>query len=348
MFRKFTYLLILCQTFLSVRAQFSNYASPSSSLKPLTEDEKAYRKQFWSGDVSTMVDMVKNGDYGNFYLPKRFLEIENEVSNLEIRYDDLFLVAYPKVGTTLAQEMIWQLSRGVDLEGGKTPLFERFPFLELESLVPRAPGLPDKTVDFVKGQPSPRLTKSHLRKPYLPKHLPGNAKVIVVLRNPKDVCVSYYFHEMLLQNHGFNGTFEQHAEFFLEGQLAYGSFWAHARADLDLEKQNSNVLLITYEQMIKDLKSVMINVQRFMNYPPLSEEQFDILKDHLSFNSFRNNTAVNMEPDGGNNEASSQGRFIRKGVIGDWKNFFSQELSNRFDAKTHQYLGDTGFVFEYE
>ncbi|CAB4061299.1 SULT1E1 [Lepeophtheirus salmonis] len=323
MFRKFTYLLILCQTFLSVRAQFSNYASPSSSLKPLTEDEKAYRKQFWSGDVSTMVDMVKNGDYGNFYLPKRFLEIENEVSNLEIRYDDLFLVAYPKVGTTLAQEMIWQLSRGVDLEGGKTPLFERFPFLELESLVPRAPGLPDKTVDFVKGQPSPRLTKSHLRKPYLPKHLPGNAKVIVVLRNPKDVCVSYYFHEMLLQNHGFNGTFEQHAEFFLEGQLAYGSFWAHARADLDLEKQNSNV---------------------FTHHLRTNDQRLKIRNDK----SFRNNTAVNMEPDGGNNEASSQGRFIRKGVIGDWKNFFSQELSNRFDAKTHQYLGDTGFVFEYE
>ncbi|QQP58345.1 Sulfotransferase 1A3/1A4, partial [Caligus rogercresseyi] len=96
----------------------------------------------------------------------------------------------------------------VDLESGKTSLNERFPFLELESLVPKAPGLPDKTVEAVKNLPSPRQVKLS----------PWDAKIIYLVRNPKAYVYPYYFHEMLLQNHGFNSTFEQYAEFFLEGQ----------------------------------------------------------------------------------------------------------------------------------
>eukprot|EP00096_Caligus_rogercresseyi_P003691 TRINITY_DN1710_c1_g1_i1.p1 TRINITY_DN1710_c1_g1~~TRINITY_DN1710_c1_g1_i1.p1 ORF type:complete len:346 (+),score=48.25 TRINITY_DN1710_c1_g1_i1:18-1055(+) len=333
---------LCCTCFYEINSQF--YYSPAE-LTSLSKDEQDYRRQFWSGEFSTMVDMVKSG---SLYLPKRFLEIEEEVRNLEIRQDDVFLLVYPKVGSTRAQEMIWQLSKGVDLESGKTSLNERFPFLELESLVPKAPGLPDKTVEAVKNLPSPRQVKCNLIEPFLPKYLPGNAKIIYLVRNPKDVCVSYYFHEMLLQNHGFNSTFEQYAEFFLEGQVAYGSFWDHAKFGIDLQKTFDNVLILTYEEMNKDIKSVMRTVQGFLEYPAISEEKLDILADHLSFKSFQNNTAVNMEPDGGNNEDKGKGRFIRKGIIGDWKNFFSKDLSKRFDAKTQKVLGDTGFVFQYE
>nr|ACO14581.1 Sulfotransferase 1A3/1A4 [Caligus clemensi] len=319
--------------------------NPPPGLHPLSQNEQNYRRQFWSGQFSTMVDMVKSG---GFYIPKRFLEIQDEVRNLQIKRDDLFLLVYPKVGSTRAQEMLWQLSRGVDIKGGETPLAERFPFLELESLVPKAPGTPNNTVEAVKNFASPRQVKCNLIEPFLPKYLPGNAKIIYLTRNPKDVAVSYYFHEMLLQNHGFNSTFEQYAEFFLEGQVAYGSFWNHTGFGLELQRQFNDVLILTYEQMNKDIKSVMKTVISFMGYPYVSDEKLEILKDHLSFKSFQKNSAVNMEPDGGNQEDEGRGRFIRKGIIGDWKNFFSKELSDRFDAKTHQALGDTGFMFEYE
>ena len=38
-------------------------------------------------------------------------------------------------GTTWSQELIWQVVHGVDLEGGKKDLNERFPFLEFDTLL---------------------------------------------------------------------------------------------------------------------------------------------------------------------------------------------------------------------
>ena len=38
-------------------------------------------------------------------------------------------------GTTWSQELIWQVVHGVDLEGGRVGLDQRFPFLEMDSLV---------------------------------------------------------------------------------------------------------------------------------------------------------------------------------------------------------------------
>ena len=40
--------------------------------------------------------------------------------------------------------------------------------------------------------------------------------------------------------------------------------------------------------------------------------------------------------------------FIRKGVIGDWKNHFSDEQSARFDAEYTKRMSGTGLVFDFE
>ena len=49
---------------------------------------------------------------------------------MTVRPSDVFVVSFPKCGTTWAQELVWQVANGIDLEGGKTDLMERFPFME--------------------------------------------------------------------------------------------------------------------------------------------------------------------------------------------------------------------------
>ncbi len=39
---------------------------------------------------------------------------------------------------------------------------------------------------------------------------------------------------------------------------------------------------------------------------------------------------------------------MRKGIVGDWKNFLSAEQSTEMDAICAARLKDTGLVFEYE
>ena len=47
----------------------------------------------------------------------------------------MWVVTHPKCGTTWMQELVWQVAHQVDLEGGKRELNERFPYLELDSLI---------------------------------------------------------------------------------------------------------------------------------------------------------------------------------------------------------------------
>lgn len=66
----------------------------------------------------------------------------------------------------------------------------------------------------------------------------------------------------------------------------------------------------------------------------LNEEQIDKLLDHLSFESMRKNPSVNLESllkmkNGQDFEQRGDQTFIRKGKVGDWTNYMSQQLSDR-------------------
>ena len=39
--------------------------------------------------------------------------------------------------------------------------------------------------------------------------------------------------------------------------------------------------------------------------------------------------------------------FMRKGVVGDWVNYFSEEQSAEFDAKYAQRMNGSGLEFEF-
>nr|ACO12675.1 Estrogen sulfotransferase, isoform 3 [Lepeophtheirus salmonis] len=316
-----------------------------SSLIRISEDEKEARSKLWTGPYTTMVNMVSCKD---FYMPERFLEIKEEIESLEIRPDDLFLISYPKAGSTWSQEMVWQLKEGTNFVDCKRNLAQRIPFLELESLVLRGPESTIKSVEAVKNKSSPRIIKSHLLTPFLPKDLFNKSKVIYIMRNPKDVCVSFYHHEKLLKNHQYTGSFDEYAELFIQGKVAYGSYWEHLKFGLEIQKLD-NVLLLCYEDMRKDLIKEMKKVLDFMKWDELSEEKLQKLNEHLSFNQFQKKFEIDLESDNRNpNKVDKKGLFIRKGIVGDWKNYFSGELSDRFDEKTRNFFESEGLQIQYE
>ena len=41
------------------------------------------------------------------------------------------------------------------------------------------------------------------------------------------------------------------------------------------------------------------------------------------------------------------GEFIRKGQVGDWRNYFTDEQSDRLDALYAEKMAGSGLVFEY-
>ncbi|CAG9829239.1 unnamed protein product [Diabrotica balteata] len=63
-----------------------------------------------------------------------------------------------------------------------------------------------------------------------------------------------------------------------------------------------------------------------------SEEEYEILEEHLSIDNFRNNKSVNAEEDKDIGVISNpEGSFIRKGVVGGWRPYFDDELNAEAD-----------------
>lgn len=71
---------------------------------------------------------------GNVIVPRKFAEIGESIRNLTTYPDDVWLVSYPRTGSTWAQEMIWLLGNKLDFEGTKQMQQIRSPIVELSAL----------------------------------------------------------------------------------------------------------------------------------------------------------------------------------------------------------------------
>lgn len=78
----------------------------------------------------------------------------------------------------------------------------------------------------------------------------------------------------------------------------------------------------------------------------MNEQQVEKLLDHLSFQSMKENRAVNYEPvievNKKYNLIEEDGTFMRCGKVGEWKEFMNQELINRFEKWENENLKNTG------
>uniref|UniRef100_A0A3B3XWS4 Sulfotransferase n=1 Tax=Poecilia mexicana TaxID=48701 RepID=A0A3B3XWS4_9TELE len=150
-------------------------------------------------------------------------------------------------GTSLLQEVVFLVSQGADPdEIGLMNIDEQLPVIEYPQ-----PGL-----DVIQELTSPRLIKSHLPYRFLPTAMHnGEAKVIYMARNPKDLVVSYYQFHRSLRTMSYRGTFQEFCRRFMNDKLAYGSWFEHVQEFWE-HRLDSNVLFLKYEDMAPGLDEI--------------------------------------------------------------------------------------------
>ena len=118
-------------------------------------------------------------------------QVDRIRSTVKLRPDDVWVVSYPKAGTTWTQQIVKLIiNHGID-DGKK--LSDSVPWLEAlntdERFFYQLP-LP------INDMPSPRAFKSHFLYDNMPCGVPHSTpcKYIYVARNCNDVAVSYYHH----------------------------------------------------------------------------------------------------------------------------------------------------------
>jgi len=293
-------------------------------------------------------------------LPRCFADIEKEVTEFEVREDDVWVSSFPKCGTTWTQEMVWNIVHGVDLETArKINLEERVPFFELTGIIEKqhSEGMDEvagtgavNSMQQVTLLTSPRVIKTHLSIDMLPRQvLEKRVKLIYVTRNPRDTLVSYLNHWRIMA--GYQGSFETLLSAFLANVCGfYSPFIQHVLGYWNAREQDQ-VLFLTYEEMKRDLPAVIRRVANFLQ-KDLSEEQVKLLASHLSFDNMKNNTAVNkddvLETIRKKVKGIEKASFMRKGEVGDWENHLTKEQVERMQQWEERELSGSDFTFEYK
>ncbi|XP_068705586.1 sulfotransferase 1C2-like [Montipora foliosa] len=259
------------------------------------------------------------------------------ISNFKAKPDDVFVVSYPKSGTTWVQEIVWQIVNGGKVS--KEKIDYRFPYLEC------ATAEDSRKTDF-QALPSPRLIKSHLHASAIPKGSGENSrcKYIYVARNPKDVVVSYFHYvQSFEQMNDFRAPWEFYVDLFIEGNVPY-SKWNDHVLDWWKHRNDPNVLFLKYEDLKKDLLSHVRTIAEFLK-KPLSDELINRIAEQCTFKGMMQNSLsfkFTSEDDDG------IGQILRKGVVGDWKNHFTPEMNERFDKEVLAKLSGSGLEFDYD
>ncbi|XP_065294474.2 sulfotransferase ssu-1-like isoform X2 [Dermacentor albipictus] len=223
-------------------------------------------------------------------------------------------------------------------------LMENTPFLEAQGL------------KAVENMPRPGAIKTHLpfhRVPYSPQ-----AKYIFVARNPYDCCVSFYHHTRAFPAYRFaDGSFDEFLSLFLQGRVDYGDYFDQLLSWYN-HVHDENVLFITYEKLKVDPSAAVIKIADFLGdkYGNKLRKQPEVLERILDTISVKTMMGLNvqlrrwteevaeMTALGGkckplNDEAADDlmkpmtGDFVRKAIVGDWKNHFSAEQIERMKER---------------
>ncbi|XP_033826801.1 amine sulfotransferase-like [Periophthalmus magnuspinnatus] len=257
-------------------------------------------------------------------------EYIESLQSFDIREDDVFLVTYPKSGTVWTQQIIISIYE-LTGEVKEAPInVMQMPWLEINL----------KKQDRSK-RPSPRLFMSHLPPRLIPPGLKDKrAKIIYVMRNPKDNMVSYYKFSYA------NISFEEFLEKYLAGDVLFSSWFDHIREWCSAFDQ-FNILYLTYEDMIMDLRGAVVKICQFL-CKNLSDADIDKVVEKSTFESMKDNPKANYTLIPSLPKNVNFGVFLRKGRIGDWKNTFTVAQSERVDRILEERLGDMNLKFIWE
>ncbi|XP_042556300.1 sulfotransferase 2A1-like [Dipodomys spectabilis] len=237
-----------------------------------------------------------------------------------LKDEDIIIVTYPKSGTNWVIEILCLIHSNGDPEWIRSvPIWDRSPWIEIkhgfQTIKERKEG--------------PPLITSHLPIQLFPKSFfTSKAKVIYVIRNPKDVLVSgYYFlaQATFLKN---PQSLQQYYEWFIEGSVPCGSWFAHVQGWMSM-RERENVLVLSYEELKKDTRSTVEKICQFLG-KKLNPEELELVLENSSFQAMKKNTMSNYSLLKG--DYFSPGCLItRKGITGDWKNHFTVAQAEAFE-----------------
>jgi O-antigen chain-terminating methyltransferase len=238
--------------------------------------------------------------------------IENEKNiPIKILEDDVFLVSYPKSGRTWLRFLI-----GNYLSGNQADFPNSY-----QNWVPDLDYNPQQCCQLER----PRFIQSH--RSYTPEFI----RIVYIVRDGRDVAVSYYFHALKFDQVQKDTSFEDFLEIFNTVGLGNLPIWSsHVESWLNQTQIEQKFLLIKYEdlttntvaELIKILEFAGLKVDNNVAKTAVEMSQFEKLQDYEKKQEqilFKDIADSNLSF-----------KFFRRGQVGDYKNYFDENLLKNF------------------
>ncbi|KAM7296013.1 sulfotransferase ssu-1-like [Ixodes scapularis] len=261
---------------------------------------------------------------------------------------DVFIVSYPKCGTTWLQHIVYSIFNGRAPPGNRMGILREMPFLEMQG------------VESIKDMPRPGAIKTHM--PFQFQPYSKDAKYLYITRNPYDCCVSFFYHTKGLPHYNFaDGTFDEFFEMFIEGKVDTGDYFDNLLSWYE-HRNDPNVLFLTYEDLKEDTAAWVLKIAHFLGEEygiklRANPRALDEVIEQTNMVSMRKHVNKGLESFFVDVKAIPEERrprwlrlmmesvgeeglkkpmitdFVRKGVVGDWKGHFSAEQVRRFKER---------------
>ena len=254
------------------------------------------------------------------------------------RAGDVFISCFAKSGTNwamqIAQQIIWRGDSDYDR------LHDHVPW-------PEAPGpfaVQLKKADRALRSPDDRLViKTHLPSRSLPYS--EDAAYVVVVRDPKEVCVSaFHFFRGVLQLHDYIDR-DQWVELFLDGDFL-GHMWAEHLAGYWAWRDRPNVLWMTFDEMKADHGRSIDRMAEVIGQP-LSASEREAVLGRSTFGYMKDNEPKFSPPVLPIHGPDKRPTMVRRGQTGGSSELLNAATQARIDEFCHSRLEAFGCDFPY-
>jgi hypothetical protein len=161
--------------------------------------------------------------------------------------DDVYLVSYPRSGNTWTRFLLGNLLHPDDPAT----------FTNIESRVAEIYFNPDHVLRKL---PRPRLLKSH------EAFHPNYPRAICIVRDPRDVAVSFYHHNVKARNIPDTYPMDEFIPRFMRAEFDpwWGSWADNVMSWIKMREGRDTFLMLRYEDMKEDSQRELLKIARFL------------------------------------------------------------------------------------
>lgn len=305
--------------------------------------EKMVEDMFLSFQVKTI---VTDPDFPDYRITPPFNPqvVAWTRKNWKPQPEDVLVASFPKTGTTWTREIVRSIlykDSPLDYKKGKVCEDPFLAYLEAGS---------SKKYEIVdKFGLDRRVWGTHLPSELLNMDniLESGAKVIYVMRNPKDTLVSSkpFFEKMPFMKYPeikkyFPDDMNEYVKAFVGGKLPIymkdNEWYPHHIKSWMKFKDNPNIHFVFFEDLKLNPNAEIKKIADHLGVI-MTDVELNKIVEMTSFNKMKS-SAANM---------LKELNFFRKGEVGNWKNHLDPEMSQLIDVEMKKGLGDLNVDFTY-